>query len=110
MYKKIKPSKTSIKYNEATEGETMIAKMNRILNNKEPIKDGAPLQYSEKKDGVLKGFDIRTDIWEVALDGIDSVQRSDQAKKDQIAGKKEGKVIDLNSGTEPTHGTQETNK
>ena len=33
--------------------ESLEHKVKRILNNKEPIKDGAPLIYTERKDGVL---------------------------------------------------------
>ena len=39
-------------------GETLIKKIQRILDENEPIADGAPIIYTEKKDGVLPQCDI----------------------------------------------------
>ena len=50
------------------EGETIEAKVNRIVNNGEPITDGTPIIYTERKDGVLPEYDIRTDRWDIAID------------------------------------------
>ena len=47
---------------ESYEGETMEAKVQRVVINKEPIEDGAPIIYTEKKDGVLPQYNIRTAI------------------------------------------------
>jgi len=52
MYNKKQPNKTTIHRNTSYQGETLEKKINRIVNNKEPIKDGAPLMYTERKDGV----------------------------------------------------------
>ena len=43
------------------EGETIENKVQRIVLNKEPIEDGAEIIYTEKKDGVLPQYNIRTD-------------------------------------------------
>ena len=48
------------------QGETIEQKCERITQSKEPISDGAPIVYTEKKDGVLPQYDIRTDKWEIA--------------------------------------------
>lgn len=82
MYKKATFPKTSLKVNKSYQGESIESKMNRIVNNKEPIKDGAPLIYSDRKDGVLPQYDIRTDKWEEAIDKMDYVARAHQAKSD----------------------------
>ena len=55
------------------EGETLITKIARILDENEPITDGAPLVYTEKKDGVLPQYDIRSDKWQIAMDAMDRV-------------------------------------
>ena len=68
---KIKP--TTLKQNTAYQGERLEEKINRILNNKEPITDGAPLLYTERKDGVNPAHDIRTDKWDVAIDAMSKV-------------------------------------
>ena len=44
------------------EGENIEVKVRRITKNGEPIKDGAPMVYTEKKDRVRPEFNIRTDL------------------------------------------------
>lgn len=80
MYKARKATKTTIKVNQSYKGETLESKLVRILNNKEPIKDGAPLIYTERKDGVRPEMDIRTDKWEIAAGAMDAVSRARLAK------------------------------
>ena len=38
---------------QGSEGETIETKVARIVQNKEPITDGAPMIYTEKEQGVL---------------------------------------------------------
>ena len=66
MYRQNTMKTTSIQRNESVEGETIEQKIERIVNNKEPINDGAPIIFTERKDGVLPGYDVRTDRWDVA--------------------------------------------
>jgi hypothetical protein len=77
------------------EGETLETKVERIISNKEPIKDGAPLVYTDRKDGVMAGYDIRTDRFEVAVEAMDTVNRSRFAERDnkmKIVGSDEANV------------------
>lgn len=67
-------------------GETIESKVRRIVNNKEPITDGAPLIYTERKDGLKPEYDIRTDRWEVAVDAMDKVAKSAIAKRENRMG------------------------
>lgn len=86
-----------------SEGESIEQKMRRIVENKEPISDGAPIIYTEKKDGVLPQFNIRTDKWEVALDAMDKVQASRIAKSKQYMEQLEKKGEEMESnGEDPT--------
>lgn len=57
--------------NETVEGETIETKVERIVSNREPITDGAPLYFTERKDGVRPEFDIRTDKWQIAQRAMD---------------------------------------
>lgn len=116
MYKQNKTQKTSLLVNKSYEGETIEDKIRRIVNNKEPIKDGAPLIYTERKDGVKPEYDIRTDRFEIAVDATDYIARSAQAKreaKQKGIGEeaKEGMAKEglSNSGAEPIHGTPNSN-
>ena len=103
-------NKTPLRGVSSVEGETIETKVTRLLNNKEPIKDGAPEIYTERKQGVLQGYNIRTDRWEVAAEAMDKVNASREAKRDNKPGTKteeEGKekVQEKNIGEpEPTHG------
>ena len=67
------------------EGETIETKVARIVQNKEPITDGAPLVYTEKADGVRPEFNIRTDKWDVAQEAMDKVHASNIAASRTIA-------------------------
>ena len=105
MYKKVTYNRTSVKLNQSLEGETLEQKIERIVNNKEPIKDGAPLIYTDRKDGVQAGYNIKTDRFEIAIDAMDKVQKSiiaqreNRAKMDIV---KDEKTI---GGTESIQGT-----
>lgn len=82
-YKPSKKIETLIQVNESTEGETLEMKVNRIVNNKEAITDGAPIIYNSRKDGVQAGYDIRTDRMEIALEALDKVTKSKVATREE---------------------------
>lgn len=83
MYKKNKTNKTGLSVNTSFEGETIEEKIRRITNNKEPITDGAPITYTERKDGVKPEYNIRTDRWELAVDAMDTVSKQALSKREQ---------------------------
>lgn len=62
------------------EGELIESKVKRMTENKEPIKDGAPIAYTEKKDGVLPQYNIRTDKWDLVLDKMEAANKQKLAK------------------------------
>ena len=55
------------------EGETLIKKIQRIMDENEPLKDGAPLIYTPKQAGVRADCDIRTDKWDIAMKAMKRV-------------------------------------
>lgn len=79
--KNIITTKTTLNSNDGYEGETIEKKMRRILNNNEPIVDGAPIVYTERKDGVRPEFNIRTDTWEIACEAMDAVNQAKLAQR-----------------------------
>lgn len=81
MYKRKKIKPTILAINQSNEGETIEKKIRRITNNKEPISDGAPLIFTERKDGVQPQYDIRTDRFELAVDAMDRVTKENLAKR-----------------------------
>ena len=102
MYKKSINKPTSLNVNTSYVGETIEEKIQRIVNNKEPITDGAPLVYTERKDGVQPQYDIRTDRFELAIEAMDKVQKSYKAKREQRQklDEEEKKNMDTESKTE----------
>lgn len=82
-------STTKISLNQSVQGETIEMKMERIVSNKEPIKDGAPLIYTDRKEGVLPDYDIRADRWEHAIEAMDKVTKSKLAKRAEYYKEKE---------------------
>lgn len=72
------------------EGEILETKVKRLEENKEPIKDAAPTSYTEKKDGVLPQYNIRTDKWEIVQEKMEaSNQQKQKIARGWEAAKKE---------------------
>ena len=65
---------------ETYEGEFIEEKVARVVENKEPIEDGAPIIYTERKDGVIPAYNIRTDKWDIALTAMDQVNKNWETK------------------------------
>lgn len=95
-------NKSNFDINNSVEGETIEQKVERITVNKEPITDSAPIIYQERKEGVLPGYDHRTDRWEVAREAMDKVQKSKIAKREERQKERENK----SPGDEPIPGTE----
>lgn len=72
-----KPPKTNYEFQE---GESIENKVKRITENNEPITDGAPIIYTNRDDGVLPAYNIRTDRWDIAQDAMDAVNQANLAK------------------------------
>lgn len=110
MYKTPQHATTSIQTNESYIGETIEQKIRRIVNNNEPITDGAPLTYTERREGVKPEYNIRTDRWEVALDAMTLVSKTQRAKREpasDLGAEARGKTETKNHGeTEPTRTTE----
>lgn len=79
---------------ETYEAETIEEKVTRIIDNKEPITDGAPIVYTERKDGVIPAYDVRTDRWEIALNAMAAVNATKLAKSKEYLKKTEDKKGD----------------
>lgn len=99
VYKPKRPTKSRLKSVEKVEGESIETKCARLVSNKEPIKDGAPLIYTEKKEGIIQAYNIRADRWEIATDAMDLVAKSNIAKS-------EGRVPPKDEGTEESGGPE----
>ena len=68
MYKYQSHTQSSIKRNNSIEGETIEMKLERVINNGEGVQGNAPMIYTERKDGIMPAYDIRTDRFDIAID------------------------------------------
>lgn len=75
--------KTNFDINESVEGSSIEEKMREATMNGQPIESAAPLLYTDKKDGVLPQYDIRTDRWDIALQTTDKITRTQIAKSQE---------------------------
>lgn len=69
--------------NNLFEGETLEQKVRKLESEKQPIESVSPEIFTEKKDGVLPQFDIRTDRWDIAQQAMDAVAASQIAKSEK---------------------------
>ena len=87
---------------EIQEGETIETKVARITQNKEPITDSAPIIFTEKKDGVLPAYNIRTDRFDIALEAMDKIGRSKARRESAPKPEGFGNVPDKTDGGTPS--------
>lgn len=95
--------KTSrLKRYEVAEGERLERVLARMMENGEPIGAEVGEIYTERNDGIMPAYNIRTDRFEVALDGMDKIAKSRDAKRAEMTVVK----TDENDGeAKPTQGT-----
>lgn len=86
-------------------GETLIKKCQRILDEGEPLTDGAPMIYTPKQAGVKPECNVRTDKWDIAMNAMDRVnsyklteylKKGTTEESDKPDGQKEGGVAESN--------------
>ena len=90
MKKTIVPTIMSAKI-KAKEGEWIEEKVRRVVENGEPIEDGAPIVYTERKDGVRPEYNIRTDRWEIAQEAMEAVREGKSKLIAMKIAKRDGK-------------------
>lgn len=93
---------TPMKPVETVEGETIEEKVARVVENKEPIEDGAPIIYTERKNGVIPAYNIRTDKWDIALTAMDQVNKNWETKNMEKPGTFAEDVPDTIEGGTPS--------
>jgi hypothetical protein len=93
-----KMKKSLIKTNVCVQGQTIEQRVQKLLLSNEPITDGAPTIYTDRKDGVLPDYDIRTDKMEYAIDVMGAVAKSKIAQRQKyLTGEDNGGEKPLNT-------------
>lgn len=72
---------TTIEVYDAAEGETIEQKIERLQETNDGIEDGAPLIYTEKAEGVIAAYDIRSDKWDIAMEARAMFNKENVTKK-----------------------------
>lgn len=106
MYKNNPRNTTDIDFNTHEKAETLEEKIERFIYGGESMDDQvAPMIYTERKDGVGAGYNVRTDRFEVAVEAMDKVNKSRVATSEN----KHLKVVKDNDETkkEMNNGTEE---
>ena len=98
--KTIKYGHRLLTVNESVTGVSIERKVEKITESKEPITDGAPLIFSERKEGVVAAYDVRTDRFEIALEAMDKIDASRKAKREAKAA--EAKAAETKAKAEAT--------
>lgn len=77
------PTKSKIRTTDAYECDRLELKLRRLIESKEPIDENVtvPLVYTERKDGVLPAYDIRTDRFDLAIMAMDAANKMRDAKR-----------------------------
>lgn len=93
MKTRVIKSNSSLESVEIYEGETIETKVSRIINEKAPIEDGAPIIFTERADGILPAYDIRTDRWDLAVDAMDKINKAKIAKREEFIKNQKGNDV-----------------
>lgn len=84
MFIKNKIDKTTLRSNTSIAGERIEDRVERMLYNQESIGDGAPLIYTDRREGVQPQYNIRTDRWDVAQEAVDKMHAKTLAKRIEL--------------------------
>lgn len=84
MYKIPEYSITQMDLDNKKQGETIENKVKRLIQNKEPIKDGVPIIFTERSHGVNPAYNVRTDRWEIAVDSLSKIEELKKAKNEKL--------------------------
>jgi len=88
-YPTLKPY-TTLENIKLVEGESIETRVRKMVESGEPITDTAPLIYTEKKDGIISDYDIRSDKFDVALEALDTLGKTSIAKNNRAAEEAQG--------------------
>lgn len=88
---------------EAYEGDTIEQRVEKIMNNNEPITDGATQLFTDRADGVIPEYDVRTDKWDQAIDMTTEIsKRKFEARQKRIDERIKGKAVEKTPDPTPS--------
>jgi uncharacterized membrane protein YgcG len=110
MYRYKNMSTNISKINNSVIGEPIERKVERLISNGEPIDSNGqvPMIYTAKSEGVLAGYNIRTDRFEVAADVADKINKGRLAKSESKAKQSNAPKADTSNGNSSGDGGSST--
>lgn len=66
--------------NQSEEGQTIEEELRKITAEKEQIGSKFPMIYTDKKDGVLPAYNIRSDRFEIAREAKEKIGQAEAQK------------------------------
>lgn len=81
--KKINYYNSELNTTEQFEGESIEDKVRRTTETKAPIEAVSPMIYTERKDGVRKDTNIRTDKFDIAQEAMSSISNGIRTRRDE---------------------------
>lgn len=70
-----------LKVDETFEGKTLEQEVEKMIVEKTPIDNSKPMIYTDRADGVIAGYNIRTDKWEIAQNAMSKVSKATEWSK-----------------------------
>ena len=88
IYKTIQNGKIETGFNIASEensfiGESIEEKVRKVTADNTNIEAISPMIYTERKDGVLPQYNIRTDKWGIAQQAMNTIAIGTRKKRDE---------------------------
>lgn len=66
---------------ELTEGITMETQVALFMNNQTDLERATPLIYTERKEGIVSAYNIKSDRFDIAIDAMEKSAKSLTAKR-----------------------------
>ena len=88
IYKTLENSKINTDFTKASEensfiGESIEEKVRKVTADNTSIEAISPMIYTERKDGVLPEYNIRTDKWDIAQQAMNTIAIGTREKRNQ---------------------------
>ena len=92
IYKTIQSEKINTDFGKASEensfiGDSIEEKVRKVTADNTTIEAISPMIYTERKDGVLPEYNIRTDKWDIAQQAMNTIAlgtREKRKEKDKV--------------------------
>lgn len=74
---------STLRINDSYDTLPLERKIERMIYSNEPIPSTDQLIYTERKDGIMPAYDIRTDRFELALDATSQIEKSYISRREE---------------------------